>query len=400
MRLLYVTDGFPYPLTSGALRHYFLIRELSFRHEVTLLALVGPAHTDADAAAMRPLVARQVRVRVPDHGGPRTQIQRARSVLGGALDSGWMREARETATSLMEEGRFDAVLLSGKRTATILGTHPRVPVVADLCDATSSRVRGRLRVAPVHERVGIALQYANARRLERALLRNSQHAVFISARDRNLVLRRVRSHPPTSIVANGVDVEFWQRRTPALGTDQIIFTGKMDYPPNEDAALILVNRVLPLVRRDVPSATVCIAGRDPGPRVRKLGAVDGVTVTGLVDDLRPYLEKAAVFAAPLRFGAGMQNKVLEALAMGVPVVTSPLVAAGLRGPNGEAPPVASVGQIERFAALVVQHLRAAAEHAAPHHEGRRFVRQHFDWQSSGAALEDALQAASPGSRRW
>jgi glycosyltransferase involved in cell wall biosynthesis len=118
-----------------------------------------------------------------------------------------------------------------------------------------------------------------------------------------------------------------------------------------------------------------------------------VTVTGFVDDLRPYLERAAVCAAPLRFGAGVQNKVLEAMAMGVPVVTTSIAAAGLRVDDAAAPPLYVADDDERFAACLVQLLQDPGERARLAREGRRFVEEHFVWAHQAERLEALCQEA-------
>ena len=134
------------------------------------------------------------------------------------------------------------------------------------------------------------------------------------------------------MVPNAVDLDYWTRSTPAQPTGaapRVVMTGVMDYPPNHDAAMRLAERIMPSVREEVPDAELVIAGRDPGPELRAAGdAHPWLTVTGALPDLRPEMERGAVYCAPLRFASGIQNKLLEALAMEVPVVTTPVVADG------------------------------------------------------------------------
>jgi glycosyltransferase involved in cell wall biosynthesis len=168
----------------------------------------------------------------------------------------------------------------------------------------------------------------------------------------------------------------------------------MDYPPNADAAIQLVEHVLPRVQTEIPTARVAIVGRDPAPRVHALADHPGVTVTGFVDDVRPYLEGAAVFAAPIRYGAGIQNKVLEALAMEVPVVASPLAADGLRTQDGDVPPVDVAKGPEAMARRVADRLREAAAGATADPALREYVAAHFDWTTNADRLEAILLDAA------
>ena len=390
MRLLYITNGFPFPLTSGYLRHYFLLRELSARHQVTLLSLAGPEFEPAHAAALEPYT-----VRVEAFGGRRLSLpgkvrRRVRTLAVGSAD-GPVAAMRDVAATLVLDGAVDAAVFSGKGTFPVLAALGDLPVVVDLCDATSSRLRGGIRYEEPRRIPAVLLEYASVRQVERKLVLRGDQLLFASARDRDALLGGPA--PRAVVVPNGVDLDAWTRTTPELGRDEVVFTGKMSFPPNEHAAHHLATEVMPLVRETVPTAHLSIVGRDPTPRLRRIEGAPGVTVTGFVPDVRPYLERASVFAAPLHFGAGIQNKVLEAMAMAVPVVASSVAAAGLRTGDGVEPPVTVADDPATTAAAVVERLRAAADGAPPDHAGRRYVEDHFVWRGSAALVERALGAA-------
>jgi len=407
MRLLYVTADLPWPLTSGYLRHYHFIRALSERHEITLLSLRGPDHEPGDIEALRPYV--EAIVTEPSARGPRSLPVKVADRVRMLVAGGDVAAARLGAAGarIAAERPFDALLLSGKRTMPVLDGLPPMPLVADLCDATSSRIRRQMRHASVSNQPALALEYLEVRRVERALMHRSRHALFASARDREALVGRNGEGRPglaeASVVPNGVDLDVWRREGRTLGRGEIVLTGAMDYPPNVDAAEQLVNAILPRVQAELPDARVSIVGRDPAPGVRALADRPGVTVTGFVDDVRPYLERAAVFAAPIRYGAGIQNKVLEALAMELPVVASPLAAEGLRTERGNLPPVDVARDADGMAALIVTRLRLAAEGASAEPALRAYVAEHFDWGRNaarlGEILEDAAARGAPESRR-
>jgi glycosyltransferase involved in cell wall biosynthesis len=199
----------------------------------------------------------------------------------------------------------------------------------------------------------------------------------------------------SAIVPNGVELDYWQRSGPPSTRPTIAFTGAMDYPPNIDAAIHLVNEILPLVRELVPNARVLIVGRDPVPEVRSLNG-SGVTVTGAVPDVRPYLEEAAVFAAPLRFAAGIQNKVLEAMAFQLPIVAYGPAVTGVLPASGEKPPVETAEGPADCANRIVSLLHRVRAGERPGDAGRDFAARHFTWAASGASL---LTAAASVTRR-
>jgi len=392
MRILYLTNGFPYPLTSGYLRHYFLIRELSQHHAITLLSIVGANFADENIAALAPFTERVLTFTSKSKSGSlrRKVIGRVKSLAGGAKADEAVRQMRAAVERMTREEPFDVVVFSGKRTYPAIQDMHTLPLVVDMCDATSMKIRGSVRYTPPERLPLLLLDYVQVRSAERTLIRNAAHLLFASYRDREALVGRTGNH--ATVVPNGVDLDFWRRSSPERGAKTIVFTGAMDYPPNTDAALYLIEEILPLLQRAVPDARVLIVGRDPTPRLVRAGQRPGVTVTGFVDDVRPYLEQATVFAAPLRFGAGIQNKVLEAMAMEVPVVASPLAADGLRTEDGQQPPVAVARAAQEFADLIGRCLRDRAGDPAPDSAARRYVESHFVWRRSGEKLEQVIDS--------
>ena len=127
---------------------------------------------------------------------------------------------------------------------------------------------------------------------------------------------------PVTVVGNGVDLDYFRSAGEAKKPASMVFTGVMDYRPNIDAVVWFCNEILPIVQAEIPAANFTICGSRPAPAVRRLAKRRGVTVTGWVADARPYLDRAEIFVAPLRMARGVQNKLLEALAMGLPCVAS------------------------------------------------------------------------------
>jgi glycosyltransferase involved in cell wall biosynthesis len=297
---------------------------------------------------------------------------------------------RAAVERMAREEPFDAVLFSGKRTYPAIAGLRGIPLVADMCDATSVRFRGAMRYSGLGKLPALGLEYLRVRSVERRLAREASHLLFASCRDREAIAGAGGNH--ATVVPNGVDLDYWSRSSGKLGRDTIVMTGAMDYAPNLDAALHLIEEILPRVRGSVPAARLLIVGRDAPPRLVEAGKRFGACVTGWVPDVRPYLERASVFAAPLRFGAGIQNKLLEAMAMGVPVVASPLAAEGLRTEEGHVPPVAVAGSAEEFAAQIVRKLAEARNDPAPCDRSRSFVEQNFVWARSTSKLEEVIAA--------
>jgi polysaccharide biosynthesis protein PslH len=394
MRILYLTNGFPYPLTSGYLRHYHLIRGLSKRHRVVLFSIVGGdfrhEHTEGLSAYTDDIKVFRSTGRTRSFW--KKSLNRLRSeITARGADAAAGRMAHAVRDALASDA-FDVVVLSGKRTDPVLREVDRTPLVVDLCDATSTRLSGTLPFAAPFRRALLAAELRRVRQVERRLMTAGSHLLFASRRDRDLLLDD-QVTAPTIVLPNGVDADYWRRRTPQLGTSGVVFSGAMSYPPNADAAAFLVREIMPLVWAEEPDTRVALVGRDPGEGLRSMTRDRRVAVTGFVDDMRPHLEAAAVFAAPLRFAAGIQNKLLEALAMELPVVTSSVAAAGLETDDGGRPPVRTADGANDFAQQILEEVRRVEVDRTPHLYGRRYVTQHFNWDHSVRILERALGEA-------
>jgi glycosyltransferase involved in cell wall biosynthesis len=379
VRVAYVTAEVPYPLTSGHLRHYHFIRALSRSHAITLLSLSRRAVVSPEAqTALAPFVERL------EIFGTRYGRMHGRVQLRVAAE-----DLRRALAAQLATGTTDAVIFSGKDTFPAVRAVGASPLVVDICDAATLRLRGELAVCGWPRRIRVALRLAELARVERRLAARTPHLLFASERDRS-ALEGSRGH----VVPNGVDLSFWTRREPPAARPTVAFTGVMAYRPNHDAAMRLATRVLPLVRARVPNARLIVAGRDPLPELR--ATVDGrpdISLIGACPDLRAHLERAALYCAPLRFASGIQNKLLEALAMELPVVTTDVAAAGLKVANEEQPLVVADDD-ERLAEAIARLLADPARRAELGSAGRRYVERHFSWERSAAGLEAVLGAAA------
>jgi glycosyltransferase involved in cell wall biosynthesis len=399
VRILYITPAFHHPTMRGPTRCYHFTRELGQRHAITLLSLTQQKITPEALAEMSAYTERIAAVEVGVDSKPGVARRAGRLPgIGGRLATALerreaARRMRQAFLGLLDEGTYDVVLFHGKDLAPVI-EGCRLPLVVDFCDATSMRIASRIRRAPPSERPLLWLRYRQVRRIERNLLRASPHVAFVSCRDREAI---VGPTPRGEVVSIGVDHDFWTRRSGPATSNTVVFAGIMSYGPNEDAALVLIDQILPLVRRAVPDAEFMIVGRDPSPALtRRAERTPGVTVTGFVDDMRDYLERAAVAAVPMRYGSGVQNKVLEALAMETPVVSTSMVAAGLRIDGGDEAPIHVADDPREFAERVVKLLNQPDERAHLGAAGRQFVERHYDWPRSAEKLERMCMAAASG----
>jgi len=212
---------------------------------------------------------------------------------------------------------------------------------------------------------------------------------------------------PCTVIPNGVDGNFFQPAKMGGGTKpNIVFLGRMDYFPNIDGVLWFVREVYPSIRRAMPSAELQIVGADPSKEILRLRSIEGITVTGFVKDVRPYLTEAAVAIAPLRIARGTQNKILECMAAGIPVVSSPQAAKGIQAVAGEHIVVAEGAQETSRSVLellndparrvkIAASARAQVERAHSWPESMKILDSVFADGISEAASEDVATAEGP-----
>ena len=190
------------------------------------------------------------------------------------------------------------------------------------------------------------------------------------------------------VVQTGVDTEYFTPSTAAVDRAHMVFTGSMDWLPNEDGMTYFCREILPRIRQSEPDATLSIIGRSPTPAVRKLAEIPGIEVTGRVDDVRPHIARGSVYIVPLRIGGGTRLKIFEAMSMGKAVVSTTVGAEGLPVTNGRDIEIAD--EPARFAQAVVRLMREAGARRHIEAAARRLVVEKYDWSAVASDFESAL----------
>lgn len=199
-------------------------------------------------------------------------------------------------------------------------------------------------------------------------------------------LRRLNRHLPLEIIPNGIDEAYFVPMNVPRETHTLVFTGNYEYTPNADAALRLAREVFPRVRARFPDAKLWLVGNAPTPQMQAAAneADDAITVTGRVDDLRPFLARASVFVSPLTVGAGIKNKVLEAMAMDCPVAGTPITLDGISDNDGEYARIVSPEQLADIAINLLEHPAEAAHMAE---RARALIAARFKWGAVAGKYE-------------
>ena len=391
MKVLFLATRVPVPPWRGdQVRAYHQLRLLGRRHDLTLALLTASPPSASERRAIESWGVRVEHIPVPWRGAP---FALARAIAGNPQPLQTLLYRRPAAHAqlavLLATERFDLVHAQLIRTGAYLPGAEGPPVVIDLIDALSENMRRRA-VGSRGPMAWIAgWEATRVTRYERQLVDRVAAAVVVAPEDAALI-----GDPRVHVVPNGVDLDaFPFSPLPRPGT-RIVFAGNLGYFPNVDAAQWLAHEILPRVRARVPAAELHLVGARPARAVRDLADRPGISVAADVPNMATELAAAQVAVLPMRAGTGLQNKVLEALAVGTPVVTTPRAVAALTVRAGEHLLVAD--DPDGIADATVRLLTSPeiARTIALH--GRRFVEAHYSWAAPINALEtiwaDAVSA--------
>jgi glycosyltransferase involved in cell wall biosynthesis len=396
MRVVVVGSGLPYPANSGSrIRTLSLLVRLARRHRVTFVGV-----RNADRAA-----ARAAREYLGDHGVATVEAPHAvppksglkfyarlaanlASPLPYAVASFSGPALAETVRRVVGRGGVELCQAEGLAGAEALRGLAGVPRVLDAHNVeTLIWERYAATESNVLKRGYVRLQARKFERLERRAFAEAGRVVAVSEEDAALMTGRFGvAADRVDVVANGIDRDAFEAVVPAPEASRILFLGSLDWRPNLDALDVMLDPIFPAVRASEPSAVLDVVGRNPPPAlVRRAAGQGGATIHADVADVRPYLTRAAVMAVPLRVGGGSRLKILEALATGLPVVSTAVGAEGLDLRHGAHLEIADTP--EAFAASLVHTLRNPAAARATAARGRALVLDRYDWDVQAEALE-------------
>lgn len=378
MRILYLCHRIPYPPDKGdKIRAFHQIRAIAAKHELDLFTLVDDpadlAHQGELARYCRQVTVTRVR--------PPVARLKALPFLFTAkpmtLPYFYSAELAAAVRQALLTRNYDRIFVYCSAMAQYVEDAGDIPLVMDFVDVDSDKWMqyadvSRFPFSAVYRREGRCL-----REYERMICQRAACAMVSTEREATL-LREIAPAAAIHAIPNGVDTEYFNPDLvpPQRTLPSIIFTGDMSYFPNQEAAAYFAREVFPLIRQSIKDARFLIVGRNPNREVQQLQSIKGVQVTGFVPDVREYLAKAHVAVAPFSIASGIQNKILEAMAYGLPVVAT---SRALQGLSPEIAPLVAVADAPaEMAAAVLVLLRNPQKR----HAGRERVRMEYSWDNS------------------
>ncbi len=386
----------PYVPTPIRVRPYYLLRVLAQRgHHITLATVW---ESESELKALDEMKSWGIEVL----SAPLTKNQKLKNIAHALPTRSpiqawfcYVPELAQAIESHLKQGNTDVIHIEHLRgaqyglLAQTSNLQTQTPIIWDSVDCiTHLFEQASQRSRSLKSRAMTAIELSRTRYYEGWLTEQFAHALVTSDTDQAALRKLARNPNPISTLGNGVDLSYFAPTSEKRQPDTIVFSGKMSYHANVTAALYLAQEVMPIVWRSRPNTKLVIAGSRPTPAVQALETNDPgarIRVTGYVKDLRVPLRQATIAAAPLLYGAGVQNKVLEAMACGTPVVASPQAINALKVAGGTDCLVADTPQA--FASALLKLLNDEALRANMGAAGRRFVEAHHNWNDIVAQLE-------------
>lgn len=392
MKVAFVLSRFPYDLTKGdKLRAYHHIKQCAKHFDVILICVSDRKVKPSAIEELKPYCSE---IHVIPLGGL-TILWNLFTGLFHYLPFQvlyfYQKRAQKQIDQIIESRLPKHIFCQLIRSSEYVKKYNIIPSTLDYMDAFSTGIdRRRKKTWPLLKPL-FTVEYNRLKRYESDIFKFFKHKTIISEQDRSLI-----QHPKNhqiKVLKNGVDLDFFKPQQSTKVTYDICFVGNMSYPPNIQAARILALEVLPLVQKTLPEVNLLIAGANPVNSIKKLQS-SRVYVAGRMPDIRLAYAQSKIFVAPMMIGTGLQNKILEAMAMGTPCITTKLAnqAIGAK-PNTEL----IIGETsENVANAVLNLLSNTTKHNALRTAALKFVRNYYSWEANSKILVDLINESKNG----
>ena len=388
--VLMLTPYLPYPPVSGGrMRTYSLVKRLAKDHEITLVCFGRPEERAFDLSPMEDYCKLIVVERPPSPSTAQAAIMTLTSIKPITMRLYRTEKMQQMLTKLIQENDFDVIHVESFYMQQNLPEEHGIPVL--LSEPAIEHIawwRHAQVAKPIFQRPGIALEALKMRRFGPQEWRKADVVGAMSEIDQEII---EKVGAKAVLTPNGVDVDYFQPNTADQDNYTAIFMGDYKYFPNTDGVLYFAEYILPLIQAKLPEFKLVLLGKDPSPEIQRMSDDPTIPInaTGLVDDTRPYLTNAGVFVCPLRSGSGTRFKLMEALACGLPVVSTTIGCEGLNATNGEHMLIAD--SPEDFAEAVIRMMQDHTMARAMATAGRAWVVEHHAWEHSASLVSQAYQ---------
>ena len=385
MKILFLTSRFPFPLEKGdKLRAFYQIAELGKKHELILAAVsdveVLPEHLDILKPFCRRILVHSI--------SKLQQVKNlSRALLNGhpfQVEYFFSKEFKKKIDGIIRDEKPDAIFCQLVRMSEYVRDVKGTPKTLDYQDAFSKGYERQAQRENFFRKIPVLMEWKRMLKYEGQVFNDFENKIIISEQDRELI-----NHPERNkieVVPNGVDFNYYSPQLRDKKYD-LIFSGNMNYPPNIESAVYIAEKIMPLLRKKMPEASLIIAGANPSAEVLKLRN-NFVKVTGWVDDIREPFAESRIHLAPMLRSIGLQNKILQAMAMKIPCIVSSQANNAIHAPTGDCLLIAD--SPEAYVEKILLLLNDSGLYSKIADHAFQFVHRNFDWSAMNAKLESVL----------
>ncbi|HXA03050.1 MAG TPA: glycosyltransferase [Cytophagaceae bacterium] len=385
MKILIALSRFPYPIDKGdKLRAYYQLRHLSKKNDLYIVCLIESLPSIEAINHLRQFCKELILVK---HEPAKKVTNLFLSLFNAKpfqVNYFSSSEMKNKINMLINKENIDLCYVQLVRLVENIPFGLPTKYYLDYMDALSEGMNKRFRFSDWYEKPLVSAEAGRLGNYEQKVFNRFDGCSIISSSDADFFTDAQKKR--LDIIPNGVSEDFFTTENPSKEYD-IIFTGNMNYHPNIQACKFLVNNILPKLQNDNPDIKICLAGTNPHAEVRTLSGVH-VVVTGYVKDIKDFLSMSRLFVAPLFSGSGLQNKLLEAMAAGLPVITTQLAGMALNAENDKH--FILCEDADAFAENIIRLLRDKKEAERIGSQGKKFVKEHFNWETNNKKLEDCF----------
>ncbi|MGB0886949.1 MAG: glycosyltransferase [Vicingaceae bacterium] len=388
MKIFVLLSRFPYPLEKGdKLRVFNQIKELSKNHEIILCALSAEKVKQSSIDELSKYCSHIEVIKL-------SKIKIYWNLIKCLLFTNqslqvayfYSSSAQKKINSFLDKYQPDHIFCQLIRVTEYV-RKSNIPKTLDYMDALARGMERRIEDAPFYLQWALKTETERLKRYEHFIFDDFDNHTIISEQDRELIVHAANDN--IKIVKNGVDYEMFKHGELPKEYD-LIFTGNMGYPPNVDSVIYLVNNVMPLVWEEKPDIKLIIVGAQPSPKVLKLKS-ENVIVTGWVDEVAPYYLKSKIFIAPMQIGTGLQNKLLEAMAMKLPCITSELANNALGATHQQNILIGKTN--EDYKNHIIRLIDDENYQKELAEKGHQFVKENYTWEANTTILEKLMTSS-------
>ena len=386
MKLIYLTSRFPYPINKGdKLRSFHQIKELSKQNDIYLISL-------SEIKVPKSSIKQLDKYCKSVHVYHISLINRIFNLLKTLINNRpfqvnyfYHHKIQKKINSNISVIKPDHIFCQLVRTALYVKDEHSIPKTLDYMDALSKGLERRIKISKFWQKPFVKMEWQRMKRFENLAFEFFNNHIIISSSDRNEIAHI--NNKNIEIIPNGIDANYFQK----IITDKIydlIFIGNLSYVPNIEAAKFISKKIFPLLQEKVPNIKILISGSNPSKKVLRLSN-ENIKVTGWVDDIRETYCSGKVFFAPMSLGSGLQNKLLEAMSLGIPCITSNLCNESLGATHMKN--IIIGNSVEQYISQILNILNKPELISEIGKNGREFVNKKFNWESSNKILMEILK---------